>query len=35
MEQRAQALGGSCTIESAPGAGTEVLWKVPSRQPQR
>jgi signal transduction histidine kinase len=35
MHQRAVALGGSCTVESAPGAGTTVVWKVPSRQPER
>jgi two-component system, NarL family, sensor histidine kinase DevS len=31
MRQRAEDLGGSCTVESAPGAGTTVLWEVPAR----
>jgi len=29
MRERAQALGGTCTIESAPGAGTTVTVEVP------
>jgi signal transduction histidine kinase len=35
MDQRARALGGTCTVESAPGAGTTVLWTVPSKRPPR
>jgi signal transduction histidine kinase len=35
MDQRAVALGGSCTVDSAPGAGTRVVWKVPSHHPER
>ena len=29
MRERAQAAGGTCTVESAPGAGTTVLVEVP------
>lgn len=29
MRQRAERLGGSCSVESAPGAGTTVTWSVP------
>ncbi|HKU11817.1 MAG TPA: GAF domain-containing protein [Sinomonas sp.] len=29
MQQRAQALGGSCTIKSAQGRGTAVRWRIP------
>jgi signal transduction histidine kinase len=29
MQQRAQALGGSCAIETAPGRGTTVRWRIP------
>ena len=29
MQERIEALGGSFTIESHPGAGTTVLWRVP------
>jgi signal transduction histidine kinase len=35
MDERAKALGGSCTVNSQPGAGTTVLWKVPSHRPPR
>ena len=30
MRERAEDLGGSCTVESGPGAGTVVCWSVPS-----
>jgi signal transduction histidine kinase len=29
MRDRAEDLGGTCTVESAPGAGTVVTWSVP------
>jgi signal transduction histidine kinase len=29
MRERAAALGGTCTIRSEPGAGTELVWTVP------
>jgi len=29
MRDRAEDLGGTCTVESAPGAGTIVSWSVP------
>jgi signal transduction histidine kinase len=29
MKSRASRLGGTCTIESAPGQGTSVTWRVP------
>jgi PAS domain S-box-containing protein len=29
MRQRAEALGGSCTLESPGGGGTSVTWRVP------
>jgi signal transduction histidine kinase len=29
MRERAAALGGTCTIRSRPGAGTELVWTVP------
>ena len=29
MRQRAERLGGRCTITSAPGGGTTVEWSVP------
>lgn len=29
MRQRAERLGGSCSVESSPGAGTTVTWSVP------
>jgi len=32
MHQRAEALGGSLTLDSAPGAGTRVTLKVTSQQ---
>jgi signal transduction histidine kinase len=35
MDERAAALGGSCTVDSEPGAGTTVVWTVPSLQPER
>jgi signal transduction histidine kinase len=35
MDERAAALGGSCTVDSEPGAGTTVVWTVPSHQPER
>jgi signal transduction histidine kinase len=31
IRQRAQKLGGSCTIESSTGGGTTVTWTVPLR----
>jgi signal transduction histidine kinase len=30
MRERIEALGGSFTIESQPGQGTAVLWRVPA-----
>jgi PAS domain S-box-containing protein len=33
MRERAEALGGSLTVESAPGAGTTVVVEVPSADP--
>lgn len=30
MRDRAERLGGSCRIESAPGSGTAVVWTVPT-----
>ncbi|WP_182523692.1 GAF domain-containing sensor histidine kinase [Nocardioides dongkuii] len=32
LRQRAQALGGTCEVESAPGQGTTVRWSVPVRR---
>jgi signal transduction histidine kinase len=29
MVQRAESVGGSCTVETRPGGGTEVSWRVP------
>jgi len=29
MRERAEELGGSCTVTSAPGRGTTVVWQVP------
>lgn len=29
MNHRAQSLGGSCSIESAPGSGTRIVWAAP------
>jgi signal transduction histidine kinase len=29
MRRRAEELGGSCVVDSAPGAGTTVAWQVP------
>lgn len=29
MEQRATSLGGTCRIDSTPGVGTNVIWRVP------
>jgi signal transduction histidine kinase len=31
MRERAEELGGVCEIESGPGAGTTVTWRVPAR----
>jgi len=31
MSERAAELGGSCTVESAAGRGTTVVWRVPTR----
>lgn len=31
MQERAQALGGDCTVRSAPGQGTRVLARVPAQ----
>jgi len=31
MRKRAEELGGSCVVDSAPGAGTTVVWQVPAR----
>jgi len=31
MQDRAERLGGSCRIDTAPGAGTTVRWEVPTR----
>jgi signal transduction histidine kinase len=31
MRERAVQLGGTCVVESAPGGGTEVVWRVPAR----
>jgi signal transduction histidine kinase len=31
MRKRAEQLGGSCVVDSAPGAGTTVVWQVPVR----
>ncbi len=33
MRERAEALGGTLTVESAPGAGTTVVVEVPSADP--
>ncbi len=33
MQERIEALGGSFAIESTPGAGTAVLWRVPLASP--
>ena len=33
MERRAQLLGGSCSITSQPGEGTELVWRVPALSP--
>lgn len=30
MERRAHLLGGSCSMTSQPGAGTELVWRVPA-----
>jgi two-component system sensor histidine kinase DevS len=30
MEQRAASLGGSCSIDSAPGHGTRLCWTAPT-----
>jgi signal transduction histidine kinase len=30
MRERAEQLGGSCTVTSAPGRGTTVVWRVPA-----
>lgn len=30
MEERAASLGGSCTIDSAPGRGTRLIWTAPT-----
>jgi signal transduction histidine kinase len=30
MRQRAERLGGTCTVASEPGAGTTVDWSVPA-----
>jgi signal transduction histidine kinase len=35
MDDRAEVLGGTCTVESQPGAGTILLWKVPSHRTSR
>jgi len=31
IAERAEQLGGDCTVESTPGGGTEVVWRVPAR----
>jgi two-component system, NarL family, sensor histidine kinase DevS len=28
MRHRAELLGGTCTIQSAPGEGTRIIWSV-------
>ena len=33
LRERAEALGGTLTLESAPGAGTTVVVEVPSADP--
>ena len=33
MRERAEALGGTLTVESKPGAGTTVVVEVPSADP--
>jgi signal transduction histidine kinase len=33
MRERAEALGGTLTVESAPGAGTTIVVEVPSADP--
>jgi signal transduction histidine kinase len=35
MKERAEALGGTLTLESGPGAGTTVVVEVPSADPHR
>jgi signal transduction histidine kinase len=30
MRERAEQLGGTCTITSAPGQGTTIVWRVPA-----
>jgi signal transduction histidine kinase len=30
MQERADELGGSCTVESAKDVGTTVVWTVPT-----
>ncbi len=30
MRQRAERLGGRCTVTSQPGSGTTVEWSVPA-----
>ncbi|NML17134.1 ATP-binding protein [Azohydromonas caseinilytica] len=35
MQERVEALGGSFSVESSPGAGTTVLWRVPLRSRAR
>jgi signal transduction histidine kinase len=30
MAERAEALGGTCSVESEPGQGTSVTWRVPA-----
>jgi signal transduction histidine kinase len=31
IRERAEELGGACEIDSAPGAGTTITWRVPAR----
>ena len=35
MRQRAERLGGWCTVSSSPGEGTTVEWSVPAKAPER
>jgi signal transduction histidine kinase len=32
MAERAESLGGSCTVSARDGAGTQVVWRVPARR---